>query len=179
MKTSHLQNINTNCRITIYGRVQVIATKLTRQGSCFYICELRDKSGKIEFVFQSEFPIARYDFTKHSIRLHIQIEKRAQNSKVYVLTRYQAFQKSKVSFVCSTDEKPCFTEIKSKDVLLVNNHKRFSIHWKLALKNITYFEEYVNDSKTIEVHVYGLDLSKIKSFKKIFQFISEWGHLIL
>ena len=60
----------------------------------------------------------------------------------------------------------------------MNSNKAFSIHWKLALENITCFEEYVNTNKSVKVNIYGLNHSKIKSFEKIFHFISDWGHLI-
>jgi len=178
MKTTSIKKFNTNKVVTTYGKVRLISKKITKKGVYYYFYELQDKSGKIEFIFQPEFPIVKYDFLKPSIRLHLQIKKRSRNSRVYFLTQYESFRKSKVLFLVSTDNKPYYEDINSKYTLKTHNLKQISVHWQLALNNITCFEEYTNQDKNIIVHIYGLKKSKLEIYEKIFNFISNWGHLI-
>ena len=164
--------------LTAYGKTKQFKHLISKKGVNFYFYNLKDRSGMIEAVFQPDAPMSKFDFSKKVSRLKIAIQKRSRDTKFYALVDYKSFQTRKLKFILTTDYQARDNVLFTKEELEKNACGHISIHWQLALENITYFEKLVNENREMMVAIYGLHEDQVERYHKIFQFISEWGHLI-
>ena len=178
MKITQIKHINKNMILTAYGTTKQIRHLISKNGEDFYLYNLKDRSGMIEVMFQPDAPMSKLDFSKKVSRLKINIRKRFRDAKVYTLVDYKSYQTRKLKFILTTDYQARDNVLFTKEELEKNACGHISIHWQLALENITYFEKLVNENREMTVAIYGLGEDQVERYRKIFQFISEWGHLI-
>ena len=178
MKIAQIKHINKNMTLTAYGTAKQIKHLVSRKRVDFYFYNLRDNSGMIEAKFLPDVLMRKYDFSKKVLRLKINIKKRSRNTKLYSLVDFKSFKKRKLKFILTTDCEALGNTLFSKEELEKNVCDNISIHWQLALENITYFEKIVDDNKKVTVTIYGLNEDQVERYRKIFQFVSEWGHLV-
>lgn len=178
MKITQIKHINKNITITAYGTTKQVRHLISKNGVNFYLYNLKDRSGMIEVMFEPDAPMSKFDFSKKVSRLKINVKKRSRHAKIYSLVDYKSFQTRKLKFILSTDYQARDNVLFSKEELEKNTCDDISIPWQLALENIMYFEKIVNENREMTVTIYGLHENQAERYRKIFQFISEWGHLI-
>lgn len=208
IKIKEILKIKEEKEIYTKAIVTNVQTKLSKQGTKIYFIEITDELGKITVCLLPEYfeqeikiyahePIVNDELKpKYKINDNLDLSNfvrvpssmkikcvmsKDMNSMNYFLCNIQ--KSKKITFRYKTDYLPKKSDniIKTRESIenihRVENYKGY-IDYKIALGNVSLFEELCFQDNRAEITLYNLDEEIVDIYKQIFEFIANGGYLI-
>ena len=202
-----IQEIQDELVLYTKATITHINTKITRKGIVFYTIVITDGLKKITVwilpkYFEQEMPAYKnksvddYGHPNYKINdkidlinfinIHSSMKLKCVKSKDMLSMDYFLLRIEKEKIMTfkytTTNEINKNSDILStkkniEDIQNFENYKGY-IDYKIALENISIFEELVFQNTTAEIIIYNLDEEMLETYKKIFNFIANGGNLI-
>jgi len=206
IKIKEILNIKEEKDIYTKATITDIVTKVTKKGMKFYIITIADELKKLTVCLAPEHfeqEIKKYPdepITDDGPKLKINDDLKLSNligvsssmkikcamskdksSMNYFLCSIQ--ESKKIKFKYKTDSLPEEANyiVKNRESLEnMHNTENYEGHmdYKIALENVSLFEELCFQDISAEIILYNLDEERIDIYKQIFEFIANGGYLI-
>ena len=185
-----------------------ITTKISKKGITFYIIEIADELRKITVCLSPEYfeqeiktyanePVGNHkveprykvndnfeliNFINKPCSMKIKcVMSKDMSSMNYFLCSIQEANKMTFRYITDKLSNEANNIIKNKecieDIHNIKNYKGY-IDYKIALENVSLFEELSFQDNSAEITLYNLDEKIVDVYKQIFEFITNGGYLI-
>jgi len=208
IKIKEILNIKEEKEVCTKATITAVTTKVSRKGITFYIIEIADELRKIKICLSPEYfeqkiqtyanePITNHtveprykvndnleliDFINKSSSMKIKcVMSEDNNSMSYFLCAIQKPNTMRFKYITGTLNEGASSIIQNKesieDIHGVKNYKGY-VDYKVALENVSLFEELCFQNSNAEITIYNLDEDIVDIYKQIFEFIVNGGYLI-
>lgn len=208
IKIKAILNIKDEKEVYTKAIITGITTKISRKGITFYIIEIADELRKITVCLSPEYfeqeiktyankPIIghtrepRYkvndnleliNFINKPCCMKIKCVMSEDNSSIkYFLCSIQEAKKMTFRYITENLSTEANNMIQTKeyieDIHNIENYKGY-IDYKIALENVSLFEELCLQDNCAEITLCNLDEEIVDIYKQIFEFIANGGYLI-
>jgi len=208
IKIQEVLNIKDEKEIYTKAIITAITTKISKKGITFYIIEITDELRKLTVCLSPEYfeqeiktyaskPItghtreSRYkvndnleliNFINKPCSMKIKcVMSKDMSSMNYYLCTIQKPNKMTFKYVTGKLNREPSNILETKecieDINNIENYKGY-IDYKIALENVSLFEELSFQDNSAEITLYNLDKEIVDIYKQIFEFLANGGYLI-
>jgi len=208
IKLKEILNINQEQEVYTKATMTSITTKISKNGIAFYLIEIADELKTITICLSPEYfeqeikiythkPITDHELkpkykindslelvnfieTPSSMRIKC-VMSEDMSSMHYFLCDIQ--KSKKITFSYKIDKLPkkykniIETRESIENIHMIDNYQDL-IDYKIALENVSSFEELCFQDSNAEITLYNLNEEIIDIYKQIFEFIANGGYLI-
>lgn len=208
IKIKEILSIKEEKEIYTKAIIASIQTKISRHGVTYYFLEIADELRKLTVCLSPEYfeqeiktyanePITN-DECKPRYKVNDNLEliyfinkpcsmkikcvmSKDMSSMNYFLCTIQKPNKMTFKYVTGTLNREVGSIVQTKECIEaihnIENYKGY-IDYKIALENVSLFEELCFQNNSAEITLYNLDEEIVDIYKQIFEFIANGGYLI-